>query len=163
MSWKCSSCGEEHEDPFDSCWKCGTYRAGDGRVPEWMDDQEATGTPSVMNLPCSTTQTIPGREITKIQGIVCGEAIMGANIVRDFVAGITDIVGGRSGVYEEKLREGRRIALDEMKQEALDLGANAIVGVDIKYETIGNTMMMIIASGTAVCLEWDAPETQRPA
>lgn len=78
---------------------------------------------------------------------------MGANILRDFVAGITDIVGGRSGVYEAKLREGRVIALNEMKQEALDLGADAIIGVDIDYETVGDTMMMISASGTAVLLK----------
>lgn len=78
---------------------------------------------------------------------------MGANILRDFVAGITDIVGGRSGIYEAKLREGRIIALNEMKQEALDLGADAIIGVDIDYETVGDTMMMISASGTAVLLK----------
>lgn len=85
---------------------------------------------------------------------------MGANIFRDFVAGITDIVGGRSGVYETKLREGRAIALNEMKQEAIELGANAVIGVDLDYETVGDTMMMISASGTAVLLKNEEGESQ---
>ena len=78
---------------------------------------------------------------------------MGANVLRDLVAGITDIVGGRSGVYEAKLREGREIALEEMMNAARALGGNAIIGVDIDYETVGNSMMMVSASGTAVVLE----------
>ena len=78
---------------------------------------------------------------------------MGANFLRDIVAGLTDFVGGRSGVYESKLREGRAIAIQEMMQEAESLGGNAVVGVDIDYETVGETMLMVSASGTAVLLK----------
>jgi uncharacterized protein YbjQ (UPF0145 family) len=155
MRWTCQSCREIHEEQFDSCWKCGTVRSNApllSAISEEIDDRPP---PSAEDIPCSTTPTIPGREIIDIKGIVCGEAIMGANILRDFVAGLSDIVGGRVGVYETKLREGRKIALQEMKQEALDLGANAVIGVDIDYETVGDTMMMISISGTAVVLQSD--------
>jgi uncharacterized protein YbjQ (UPF0145 family) len=84
-----------------------------------------------------------------------GEAILGANVFRDFFAGIRDIVGGRSGGYEKALREARQIALGEMEEEATRLGANAVIGVDIDYETVGEkgSMLMVSASGTAVLLE----------
>ena len=85
----------------------------------------------------TTTPTIQGYEITEYYGIVTGEAILGANVFKDLFAGIRDIVGGRSAAYEEELRRARRIALDEMEAEAEDLGATAIVGVDLDYETIG--------------------------
>uniref|UniRef100_A0A7C2WDD2 UPF0145 protein ENP13_03080 n=2 Tax=Thermorudis TaxID=1649508 RepID=A0A7C2WDD2_9BACT len=89
-------------------------------------------------------------------GIVTGEAILGANLFRDLFAGIRDIVGGRSGAYEKELRRAREIALDEMRQAAEQLGANAIIGVDLDYETIemggGGGMLMVTASGTAVRL-----------
>lgn len=98
----------------------------------------------------TTTSTIDGRSIRSYLGIVTGEAIMGANIVRDFFAGITDIVGGRSGAYESKLAEAREIAIREMEAKATSLGANAIVGVDIDYEVIRDGMLMVAASGTAV-------------
>lgn len=98
----------------------------------------------------STTSQLQGKEIESYVGIVAGEAIMGANVVRDFFAGITDIVGGRSGAYESKLAEGREIALREMEEKARSLGANAVIGVDLDFETIQNGMMMCIASGTAV-------------
>ncbi|NDI34492.1 YbjQ family protein [Chengkuizengella sediminis] len=98
----------------------------------------------------STTNTLQNKEIESYLGIVVGETIMGANIVRDFLAGITDIVGGRSGTYENKLSEGREIALEEMKQKASRLGANAVIGVDLDFETLRDGMMMVVASGTAV-------------
>ena len=104
-----------------------------------------------------TTPTIDGRRVTRYLGIVSGEAILGANIFRDFFAGIRDIVGGRSAAYERELREAKRLALEEMEAEARELGANAIVGVDLDYETItlgsGGGMMMVSASGTAVVVE----------
>lgn len=100
----------------------------------------------------TTTPGIDGRRITEYQGIVTGEAILGANIVRDLFAAVTDIVGGRSGAYEAELRRARKIALDEMADEAKKMGANAVVGVDLDYETIGN-MVMVSASGTAVTIE----------
>ena len=99
-----------------------------------------------------TTPTLPGARITKTFGLVTGEAILGANIFRDIFAGIRDIVGGRSAAYEEELRKAKTIAVEEMQQQARDLGANAVVGVDLDYETIGQggSMLMVSASGTAV-------------
>ena len=98
----------------------------------------------------TTTPTIEGQPIREYLGLVAGEAIMGANIVRDIFASITDIVGGRSGAYETKLNEARRIAVDEMSEKARRLGANAVVGIDIDYEVIRDGMLMVAASGTAV-------------
>jgi len=101
-----------------------------------------------------TTDSIEGRPAKKTLGIVSGEAILGANIFKDFFAGIRDIVGGRSAAYEEELRKAKDIAIAEMRQQAAELGANAVVGVDLDYEniTVGQTgaMLMVSASGTAV-------------
>lgn len=103
----------------------------------------------------STTPSIEGKTIKKYYGLVSGEAILGANIFKDIFAGIRDIVGGRSAAYEEELRKAKDIALTEMKYQAKELGANAIIGVDLDYETIGHTssMLMVSACGTAVQLE----------
>ncbi len=100
----------------------------------------------------TTTQSIEGRSISAYQGIVVGETIMGANIVRDMFARVTDIVGGRSGQYENKLRHAREAAMAELEQEARAKGADAVVGIDIDYEIIGDSMMMVSISGTAVRL-----------
>ena len=100
----------------------------------------------------TTTPTIEGRPIRTYHGIVTGEAIMGANVVRDFFASVTDIVGGRSGAYESKLQDARQTALREMEDHAARLGADAVVGVDLDYEVVGNSMLMVSASGTAVTL-----------
>nr|MDK2850519.1 hypothetical protein [Candidatus Cloacimonadota bacterium] len=101
----------------------------------------------------STTPTLEGFKIVKYYDIVTGEAIMGANIVRDLVASITDVIGGRSKAYESKLQEGRKDAIHEMEMQAMKLGANAVVGVDIDYEVVGQSMLMVAASGTAVSVE----------
>ncbi len=100
----------------------------------------------------STTPTLEGKTIEAYYGIVTGEAIMGANVFRDFFAGIRDIVGGRTRSYEDVLKRAKEEALNEMANEAMRLGANAILSVDIDYETIGtgNTMLMVAVSGTAV-------------
>ena len=101
----------------------------------------------------TTTPGIDGRTISEYLGVVTGEAILGANIVKDLFAGVRDIVGGRSGAYEEELRSARQIALEEMGTEAAALGADAIVGIDLDYETVGSGgMLMVSASGTAVRL-----------
>jgi uncharacterized protein YbjQ (UPF0145 family) len=98
----------------------------------------------------TTTPSVEGRPIRSYKGIVAGEAILGANLVRDLFASITDMVGGRSGAYEEKLAQAREIALEEMKDKAAELGANAVVGVDIDYEVVREGMLMVTAAGTAV-------------
>ncbi|WP_127531723.1 YbjQ family protein [Paenibacillus kobensis] len=98
----------------------------------------------------TTTPSIEGRKIADYLGIVTGEAIMGANVVRDFFASITDIVGGRSGAYESKLKEARDVAFEEMRVQASRIGANGIVGIDIDYEVVRDGMLMVAVSGTAV-------------
>jgi uncharacterized protein YbjQ (UPF0145 family) len=102
----------------------------------------------------TTTPTIEGKQITQYFGLVSGEAILGANIFKDFFAGIRDIVGGRSAAYEKELRKAKEIAIQEMTETAQALGGNAVVGVDLDYESIGigqgGSMLMVSASGTAV-------------
>ncbi|MEM6851542.1 MAG: heavy metal-binding domain-containing protein [Pseudomonadota bacterium] len=102
----------------------------------------------------TTTSTLDGKQVRDYLGVVMGEAILGANVFRDLFAGIRDIVGGRSEAYEKSLREARKIAMEEMQAEAQRLGANAVIGVDIDYEVIGEkgSMMMVSASGTAVVI-----------
>jgi uncharacterized protein YbjQ (UPF0145 family) len=103
----------------------------------------------------TTTDGIDGKPVTQYLGVVSGEAIMGTNVFRDIFASIRDIVGGRAGAYETSLKEGKDTALQEMIEEALLLGADAIVGVDLDYEVIGGdqkTMLMVSANGTAVKL-----------
>ena len=102
----------------------------------------------------TTTVEVQGRPIAEYRGIVTGEAILGANIFKDLFAGIRDIVGGRSGAYEQELRKARTIAFEELAQAARQLGADAVVGIDIDYETVGQggSMLMVTASGTAVRL-----------
>lgn len=98
----------------------------------------------------TTTNTIENKSITEYLGIIHGEAVIGTNIFRDIFASITDMVGGRSSSYEEVLTKSRNTAMEEMKLKAEQLGANAIIGVDIDYETIGQGMLMVSTSGTAV-------------
>jgi len=102
----------------------------------------------------STTPTIEGQPIKEYKGVVTGETIIGANVFKDFLAGIRDFIGGRSGAYEKVLREAKETSLNEMSDRAAALGANAVVGIDIDYETIGQSgsMLMVACSGTAVVL-----------
>jgi uncharacterized protein YbjQ (UPF0145 family) len=103
----------------------------------------------------TTTPTVDGKRIREYRGIVTGEAIMGANIFRDLFAGLRDIVGGRSAAYEKELRAARETAMAELAANAQELGANAVVGVDLDYEVLGqnNGMLMVSVSGTAVVTE----------
>ncbi|WP_298918314.1 YbjQ family protein [uncultured Roseobacter sp.] len=98
----------------------------------------------------TTTNTVEGHPITAYKGIVVREAIMGANIVRDFFASVTDVIGGRSGAYETKLKDARDEAMAELEDRARAKGANAVVGIDLDYEVIGDSMLMVSVSGTAV-------------
>ncbi len=102
----------------------------------------------------STTPTIEGHPIREYRGVVTGETIIGTNFVKDFLANIRDVIGGRSGSYESTLREAKDTALREMADRAVSLGCNAIVGIDLDYETVGNSgsMLMVTCSGTAVIL-----------
>lgn len=100
----------------------------------------------------TTTSTIEGHKINNYLGIVSGEVILGANVFRDISAGIRNLIGGRTTAYEESLREARQSALQEMMQHAQQVGANAVVGVKVDYETIGQGMLMATASGTAVVI-----------
>lgn len=103
----------------------------------------------------TTTPSVDGKRITRYCGVVAGEAILGANLFKDLFAGIRDLVGGRSATYERELQRARDIAMRELQQRALELGANAVVGVDLDYEVLGrgNGMLMVSASGTAVVVE----------
>lgn len=103
----------------------------------------------------TTTPSIEGRRISRYAGIVTGEAILGANVFKDLFAGIRDIVGGRSATYERELRRARDLAIAELTEAAVERGANAVVGVDIDYETVGGSgsMLMVSVSGTAVILD----------
>lgn len=103
----------------------------------------------------TTTNALDGRAVERYLGIVTGEAILGTNVFRDIFASIRDIVGGRSATYEKALQEGRDIALREMTERAQALGANAVIGVDLDYEVLGqaNGMLMITAAGTAVVVK----------
>ena len=103
----------------------------------------------------TTTPIIEWKRIIRYYGIVSGETIIGANVFRDFLAGIRDFVGGRSGAYEEVLRQAKDTAIREMEEQAARLGANAVIGVDLDYETVGGSgsMLMVTATGTAVTIE----------
>lgn len=103
----------------------------------------------------TTTPTVEGHSIREYRGIVCGEVVAGVNFIKDFIASIRNFIGGRSGSYENELIEAREKALEEMSERARELGANAVVGIDIDYEALGadNGMLMATASGTAVVID----------
>lgn len=103
----------------------------------------------------TTTPSIEGRRVTKYCGVIAGEAILGANMFKDIFAGIRDLVGGRSATYERELQRAREIALKELQERAQELGANAVIGIDIDYEVLGSggSMLMVSVSGTAVILD----------
>ena len=98
----------------------------------------------------TTTGSVEGKTITAYHGVVAGEAVMGTNFVRDFFAKVTDMVGGRSDAYQKEIKNARSFALEDIQEEAGDLGANAIVGVSVDVEVIGDSMLMVVISGTAV-------------
>jgi uncharacterized protein YbjQ (UPF0145 family) len=103
----------------------------------------------------TTTPSVEGKRVTQYLGIVTGEVIIGANILRDFFAGVRDIVGGRTSSYERVLRDAKQSALQELQENARSMGANAVIGIDLDYETVGGqgSMLMVTASGTAVVLD----------
>ena len=126
-------------------------RQKENHLDAW-NDNKTIQIPKIMTI--TTTPTIEGHPIREYKGLVTGETIIGANFMKDFFAGIRDIVGGRSGSYESVLREAKDTALKEMEERAEMMGANAIVGVDLDYEALGSnsSMLMVTASGTAVVI-----------
>ncbi|ANU06503.1 hypothetical protein A6F65_00176 [Paraurantiacibacter namhicola] len=120
----------------------------------WTSAEDASRGAREAGMIVSTTTAIEGRPVKQYLGVVTGEVIVGANLFRDIFASITDLVGGRSGKYEEVLSRARREAIAEMKSEAMQLGGNAVIGVDIDYEVLGQkgSMLMVSVSGTAVLL-----------
>lgn len=122
------------------------------RPSPWNDGKSGTGASSDGGMIVTTTPSIEGRPIRAYHGIVTGEVIVGANVLRDVFAAVTDFLGGRSGKYEEVLGRARIQAISEMKEQAMGLGANAVVGVDLDYEVLGQngSMLMVSVSGTAV-------------
>ena len=136
--WTCPHCNGKTDDGFEICWTC--------RIPVGQVSQEASGKPRVV---VTTTPSLESHVIEEYLWPVFGEAVWGANVLRDFAAGITDVIGGRSTAYEQVISRGRAAAIEELKANADRLGANAIVGLDVKYQVDG-TMFMICASGTAV-------------
>ncbi|MEP3248401.1 MAG: heavy metal-binding domain-containing protein [Sneathiella sp.] len=101
----------------------------------------------------TTTGSIEGKTISAYHGIVAGEAVMGANFIRDFFARVTDVIGGRSGAYQKELKKARALAMEALIEEAEELGANAVVGISLDTEVMGDSMLMVVASGTAVTAE----------
>ena len=118
----------------------------DAPPPPSMSPHQASPHQSIV---CITASTWQGASSVQYLGLVTGEAILGANVFKDLFAGIRDIVGGRSAAYERELNRAREIAMDEMRQQAAFLGANAVIAVDLDYETVGQSMLMVSASGTA--------------
>lgn len=100
-----------------------------------------------------TTDSVEGRRVAEYLGVVSGDAIVGANFIRDFFANIRDVIGGRAGGYEKALRGAKEGAIEDMIADAQDMGANAVIGVDLDYEAVGESMLMVSANGTAVRLE----------
>lgn len=137
--WKCPQCDGQTEDGFDICWNC--------RTPFGQSARDAND-PRTMIV--TTTPTIATHEIVEYLGPVFGETVWGANFVRDFAASITDAFGGRSSTYEDVLQRGRAEAISEMTQRAERIGANAVVDLDVKYESLNGTMFLMCALGTAV-------------
>lgn len=149
MSWECVHCKEAHEDAFDSCWKCGRERLGEP-VFNPFTAPLAPDRSTKPNLPCSTTPHLPGREILETLGLVFGEAALDTDLFEDFASGF-QTPENRSETYEGTLRDMRRAALQQMEHEAGAIGADAVVGVTVGYESMGR-FLLITASGTAVVL-----------
>lgn len=142
--WICPDCDEEMEDQFEgACWKC----ANDGIE---MVSSVAGFHESVDDVILSTTPFIPSHIVKTALGVVGGETIMGANVFSDMLANVTDVVGGRAGSYENKLKYARQIAMTEMALEAKAMGGNGVVGVGMTYDSLRGTMLMVAVWGTAV-------------
>lgn len=148
LQWTCSICGGKTDAEFDRCWNCKTSRLA-------VEGNET----SILIV---TTPTLQTHRVVEYLGPVFGEVILGANVLRDFFAGLTDLAGGRAASYESVLAEGRLAALNEMRGRAVELGATAVIGLQVDYSTVNNSMMMICCSGTAVYCEQLPGERNAP-
>lgn len=137
--WTCPHCDGQTDDGFDICWTC--------RTPSGQTSKDAN---DLQRTIVTTTPTIATHDVVEYFWPVFGETVWGANILRDFAASLTDAFGGRSSTYEDVLQRGRTEAILEMTRRAERVGANAVVDLDVKYETLNGTMFLICASGTAV-------------
>lgn len=137
--WTCPHCGAQTEDGFDICWTCRTTSGQDAKYANASE-----------RIIVTTTPTIATHDVVEYFWPVFGETVWGANIFRDLSASFTDALGGRSSAYEDILQRGRTEAILEMTRRAERIGANAVVDLDVKYETINGSMFLICASGTAV-------------
>jgi uncharacterized protein YbjQ (UPF0145 family) len=174
--WECTKCGERHEDSFDVCWNCGTASDGTEDPSFQLADSGLTVAPSAEHgvdgpadgffdsaervsdrgsVIITTTPAVEGRRIIHYCGLVSGQAVLRANALRHFFAGLTDLGTGRSSAHENELRTARDAALAQLEDEARARGANAIVGVDLDYQFLGENepMLLVSATGTAVVLE----------
>lgn len=140
----CPNCGLEVEKDASFCPECGT---------KITEEKTSESSERSIKMTISTTNSVEGREIKEYLGIVSGEAMMGANIVKDFTAGIRNVIGGRSGQYEETIKEGRIEALKDLETEAREKDADAVIGVSFDYEEMAEGMLWINATGTAVKLK----------
>lgn len=149
--WECP-CGAQNPAGRDTCRACGTSFERASKIKAGWDpslEEEK----KYDHIQISTTSEIPGHRIIKNHGIITAQAVLGAHFLKDLEAGLRDIFGGRSSAYEKELKQGSWMALRELKGEADKVGANGIVGVRLDYETVGSSMLMIIAQGTAVKVE----------
>jgi uncharacterized protein YbjQ (UPF0145 family) len=177
--WECTKCGERHEDSFEVCWNCGTaldgtedpnFRRADGgpiaapaETPEEPIAEQphrgfsdpAARTIARDQVIITTTPAVEGRRIVSYCGLVSGQAIVRANALRHFLASFSDLGTGRSSAHETELRSARDAAVSQLEEEAHARGANAIIGVDLDYQFLGENdpMLLVSASGTAVVLE----------
>ena len=158
--WVCKNCQEESEDSFDSCWSCGSDKKGNIADDFIKAKQAASGFDVSLNnnqnILITTAQSLENYKVTETIDIITSECVFGMNVFRDFFAGLTDFFGGRSKASQKVLRDARKTCLSELKREADNIGANAVIAVDLDYSEIsggGKSMLFLVASGTAVKVE----------
>lgn len=151
-SWSCQICDSTVDSGNDVCTTCGNKSSLSTEDIELLRAQYKIDKCRRQGITLSTTPNLEGFEITEYLGLVVGEAVLGANVIKDIFAGIRDFIGGRSGSYESELKKARSMAFADISEEAARMGANAVVGIDLDYEVMGTggSIMMVSVSGTAV-------------
>lgn len=158
--WNCKKCNEENEDNFYACWNCSVddpklIDTGKSRIELELDILKKEKLLKINKI-LLTTETNLNLKIEKRLGILSAECVIGMNIFSDFFSGIRDIIGGRSGTFQKALKEAKENVLTELKQQAVDLNANAVIAIDLDYSEIsggGKSMLFVVATGTAVILD----------